>query len=249
MRHGVSKEAASEWSLNGEHFCALLHMLQKREDAGSLLHLWDLSIWAFIHTDVLILKTSDWRFSVLGRKKLFMFVAINRCKIYLRVKNLFIEMWVCFDWYLYPIYLYGDRWQPHKWIASKASWYKRHQHFFPPQHLLYACICWPYLCMRMWWMYAHVHVCIYVMFWTYFHKIHRQTLVLCCVPVTKCMTASACLSVCEALYKCWCFWCCSGLVLRWMFEVRHGTTCMTERHVIPDKLSHGAAHLSHSSGR
>lgn len=40
------------------------------------------------------------------------------------------------------------------------------------------------------------------MFWTYFHKIHRQTLVLCCVPVTKCMTASACLSVCEALYKC-----------------------------------------------
>lgn len=193
MRHGVSKEAASERSLNGEHFCALLHMLQKREDAGSLLHLWDLSIWAFIHTDVLILKTSDWRFSVLGRKNLFMFVAINRCKIYLRVKSLFIEMWVCFDWYLYPTYLYGDRWQPYKWIASKASRCKIHQHFFSPQHLLYACICWPYLCMRMWWMYAHVHVRIYVMFWTCFHKIHRQTLVLCCVPVTKCMTASACL--------------------------------------------------------
>lgn len=240
MRHGVSKEAASERSLNGEHFCALLHMLQKREDAGSLLHLWDLSIWAFIHTDVLILKTSDWRFSVLGRKNLF-YVCCNK-----QVQDLFESekfiYWNVGVFWLISVSHISIWWQMTtlQMNSFQSQPMQKTSTLFPPTTFTVR--------MHLLAIFMHAHV-MNVCACSYFHKIHRQTLVLCCVPVTKCRTASACLSVCEALYKCWCFWCCSGLVLRWMFEVRHGTTCMTDRHVIPDKLSHGAAHLSHSSGR
>lgn len=36
--------------------------------------------------------------------------------------------------------------------------------------------------------------------------------------------------------------------LRWMCEARRRGTCMTDRHIRPDKLSHGAAHLPHCNG-
>lgn len=36
--------------------------------------------------------------------------------------------------------------------------------------------------------------------------------------------------------------------LRWMCEARHHTTCITDRPIRPNKLSHGAAHLTHCNG-
>lgn len=36
--------------------------------------------------------------------------------------------------------------------------------------------------------------------------------------------------------------------LRWMCEARHRTTCITDRYIRPDKLSHRAAHLTHFNG-
>lgn len=183
--------------------CTITHVTEERrcwEPATSL---------GFKHLGIYAYRCSDsqdvWLTFFSFREKKSFYVCCNK-----QVQDLFESESFQYYWNLGVFWLISIShisiwwWQMTtlQWTASKANRCKRHQHFFSPQHLLYACICWPYLCMRVWRMYAHVHVCIYVMFWTYFHKIHRQTLVLCCGPVTTCMTASACLSVCEALYKC-----------------------------------------------
>lgn len=81
--------------------------------------------------------------------------------------------------------------------------------------------------------------------------------------VSNCMSECICINVClsayelrSQLYKCRNInvldegggHVAEAQCLRWMCEARHRTTCITDRHTRPDKLSHGVAHRTHSNG-
>lgn len=179
--------------------------------------------------------------------------------------------------YYVPKYLKYDILTNQTWRCNEQFSIPAHTNTFAKLiHSMYVPmhgICWvpaaPYLCMCMWWLCGCL--CSSVVFWQILRRCMGGCwmLVLCCV--CECVSVAACMSASVSLFvsvlmnytrhvqmsKYWCFgwgWrthVAEAQCLRWICEARHRTTCITDHsisHTRPDKLSHGAAHLTHSNG-